>query len=230
MTGDLRAIDMAHGLMLLATLAASLVAPDLTPWGLEALFILAGFQLRLADRRFALRADAKDWFSHILMAPARLLRWAMMGGIALLVMGTADAIAVLVAALLCELLLYRTGTWLLGRRALSSNAAALALLLILAAVAGAGLAHHLLGFLAGLAACLVWLRGPDGEPRALALALGGSMAAAAMPVILPAALPFAAPVATICMAWALAHMAALRPRPMPWRLGTPPIRLSPPLG
>lgn len=223
-------LGMAHGLLigLLAglSLAAPLAAPELMPRGIEALFILAGFHLRLVDRRFALRGDAKDWISHMLMAPARLLRWIATAAVALVVGDVNQVPTILAAALLCELALYPIGTIFLGRSSLSVSAGVLALLLIAAGVSEAGMVRFLFCFAIGVTACLVWLRGPDGEPRALALALGGGAAAALIALMLPVALPLALPVMTICAAWTLAHLAVLRRRPVPWRLGTPPVRVA----
>jgi hypothetical protein len=227
MSGELRALGLAHGLLLGLLLASPLVTPAMPSWGIEALFVLAGFHLRLADRRFALRGDAKDWISHIRMAPARLLRWGATAVVALIAGDSGQAGSILFAALLCEGAVYPLGTLLLGRSRLPISAGVLALLLIAAGVSEPGLVRALLCFAAGLTACLVWMRGPDGEPRALALALGGGATAALTPLLLPAALPFAAPVATVCAAWGLAHLSALRRRPLPWRLDAPPIRLRP---
>lgn len=230
MSGEVRALGMAHalllGLLLVMLLAAPSAAPDMLPHGIAALFTLAGFHLRLADRRFSLRGDAKDWISHIAMAPARLLRWIATAAVALVAGDIEQAQAILIAALLCELALYPTGTMLLGRSNLSISAGLLALLLIAAGVSEPGLVRLLLCFATGVTACLVWLRGPDGEPRALALALGGSAAAGLTALILPAALAFALPVLTICAAWTLAHLSVLRRRPVPWRLGTPAVRVA----
>ncbi|HUD90543.1 hypothetical protein [Sphingobium sp.] len=231
MSGEVRALGMAHALVLGLLLAAPLVAPDMLPHGIAALFILAGFHLRLADRRFSLRGDAKDWTSHIAMAPTRLLRWVASVAVALVAGDIEQAQTILIAALLCELTLYPTGTILLGRSNLSISVGILALLLIAAGVSEPGLVRLLFCFAVGVTACLVWLRGPDGEPRALALALGGGATAALMVLLLPATLAFALPILTICAAWTLAHLSVLRRRPVPWRLGTPPVRvaLRPPL-
>ncbi len=79
MSGELRALGLVHGLLLGLLLASPLIAPSLMPWGVEALFILGGFQLRLADRRWAMRNGWSNWISHIRMAPARLIPWAAAG-------------------------------------------------------------------------------------------------------------------------------------------------------
>lgn len=217
MSGELRALGLAHGLILGLMLACPLFAPGLLPWGIDALLLVGGFQLRLTDRRFALRPGAKDWISHILMAPRRLIRWGAAAVVALIAGDAEQAQSVIVAAFLCELLAYPLSTLALGRRSLPWVAGALTLLLVIDGISAAGALHHMLVFSSGVIACLVWLRGPDGEPRALALAMGSGVAAAIAPVLLPDTLPFAAPVLVVCTAWSLAHLSVLRRRPVPWR-------------
>jgi hypothetical protein len=224
MNGELRALGLAHGLILGLLLASPLVAPGLLPWGVDALLLVGGFQLRLADRRFALRGEAKDWISHILMAPTRLLRWGAAAVVALIAGDMALAQTIVLAAIVCELVAYPLCTLLLGQRGLRWSTGALILLLVAIGMMARNPAHPILCFLIGVTACMVWLRGPDGEPRALALALGGG-AAATLTLLLPGALPFAAPIITVCATWVLAHLSVLRRRPLPWRLGTPPIRV-----
>ena len=217
MSGELRALGLAHGLILGLLLACPLFAPGLLPWGIDALLLVGGFQLRLTDRRFALRPGAKDWISHILMAPRRLIRWGAAAVVALIAGDAEQAQSVIVAAFLCEFLAYPLSTLALGRRSLPWVAGALTLLLVIDGISAAGALHHMLVFSSGVIACLVWLRGPDGEPRALALATGSGVAAAIAPVLLPGTLPFAAPVLVVCTAWSLAHLSVLRRRPVPWR-------------
>lgn len=216
MNGELRALGLAHGLILGLLLACPLVAPGLLPWGIDVLLLVGGFQLRLADRRFSLRPGVKAWTSHIRMEPRRLIRWGATAVVALIAGDAGQARAILVAAMLCELLAYPLSTLWLGRSALPGAAATLTLLLILDGLTGPGTLHHMLVFLSGVVACLVWLRGPDGEPGALALALGGGSAAAVTPLFLPATLPFAAPLLAVCAALSLAHLSVLRRRPLPW--------------
>lgn len=218
MSGELRALGLAHGLILGLLLACPLFAPGLLPWGIDALLLVGGFQLRLADRRFALRPGAKNWISHILMAPRRLIRWGAAAVVALIAGDAGQAQAVIVAALLCEVLAYPLSTLTLGRRPLPWVAGALTLLLVIDGISAAGALHHMLVFTSGVIACLVWLRGPDGEPRALALAMGSGLAAAVTPIFLPGTLPFAVPLLVVCTAWSLAHLSMLRRRPMPWGL------------
>ena len=55
------------------------------PWGVTALCVLSGFQLRLLDRRWDRRGGALDWISHVRMAPARLLPWGAAVIIALII-------------------------------------------------------------------------------------------------------------------------------------------------
>lgn len=226
MTGELRALGVAHGLLLGLALACPLVAPDLLPWGMDALMLIGGFQLRLADRRFTLRSGTKEWVSHIIMAPSRLLRWGAAAVVALIAGDLRLAGAILTAALACELLAYPLATLLIGRRSLIHSAGALALLIAATGAMGQPALHLILCFLTGVTACMVWLRGPDGEPRALALALGGGVAAIAAPLLFPGALAFAAPTFAVCAAWTLAHLSMLRRPVIPWRLSAVPANLA----
>ncbi|MDO7834214.1 hypothetical protein Q4610_04065 [Sphingobium sp. HBC34] len=224
MNGELRALGLAHGLLLGLLLASPMVAPGLLPWGIDALLLVGGFELRLADRRFTLRPGVRDWFSHIRMAPARLIRWVAAAVVALIA-GRADlAIAIMLAALACELLAYPLGTLLFCRRTLPATVAILMLLIAAAGLPGPAMLHLVASFLAGVMACMVWLRGPDGEPRTLAIALGGGLSAAATALYFPEARPFAAPGFTICMLWTLAHLSVLRRPIMPWHLSGAPVR------
>lgn len=225
MNGELRALGVAHGLLLGLALACPLVAPGLLPWGIDALLLVGGFQLRLMDRRFTLRMGVKEWVSHIIMAPSRLLRWGAAAVVALIAGDMGLAGAILTAALACELLAYPLATLLIGRRSLPHVAGALALLIAATGAMTQPALHLMLSFLTGVAACMVWLRGPDGEPRALALALGGGAAAVTAPLLFPGALAFAAPTFAVCTAWVLAHLSVLRRRVMPWRLSAVPVRL-----
>ena len=216
MIGELRALGLAHGLLLGLLLASPLVAPDLLPWGIDALLLVGGFQVRLADRRWTLRGGAKAWISHIVMAPTRLFRWGAIAVIALIAGHGAEALALLTAALLCELVAYPLVTLTLGRRTRGWSAVAMAVLVVACGLSGQGVWHHVAAYLTGVTACLIWLRGPDGEPRALAQAMLGLTMAAATPLLLPVLAPFAAPLALACATWVLAHLSVLRRRPVPW--------------
>ncbi|MDI1296103.1 MAG: hypothetical protein PSY12_09525, partial [bacterium] len=106
MTSELRPLGVAHGLLLGLVLGSPLVAPGLLPWGIEALFILSAFQLRLADRRWAMRPGWRGWTSHIRMAPQRLIPWAAVATVAIIARIPAVAMAVLAAAIMSELIVY----------------------------------------------------------------------------------------------------------------------------
>lgn len=217
MSGELRALGAAHGLLLGLMLASPLVAPDLLPWGVQALFLLAGFQLRLADRRWSLREGVGGWISHIRMAPRRLIPWGAAAVVARIAGDDGQALAILIAATSCELLVYPMVAHLLGRLPRHVVGVILLALIVTGALTHSDTARHMLTFLTGIAACLVWLRGPDGEPRALALALGGTVVSFLTPMLIPAALPFAFLTGLTCATWALAHLSVLRRSPLPWR-------------
>ncbi|WP_088182291.1 hypothetical protein [Sphingobium sp. Z007] len=227
MTGELRLLGIAHGLLLGLLLACPLIAPGLLPWGIDALLLVGGFQLRLADRRFAPRVGAREWVSHIMMAPTRLLRWGAAAVVALIAGRSDMAVSVLLAALVCELLAYPLTNRLVGRITLPSAAPILILLIAALGLPGPSTLHLILSFLTGVTAAMAWLRGPDGEPRALAVVLGGGVAATAAACLFPGTLAFAAPILTVCAAWTLAYLSLLRRPVTPWRLGIAPLRLRP---
>lgn len=223
MSGELRALGLAHGLLLGLLLASPMVAPDLLPWAVEALFILGGFQLRLADRRWDLRGGPLGWISHIRMAPRRLLPWAAAAVVALIAGRMDDAQAILGAALLCELLVYPVCAHLLGRLGRPVIGGLLVLLILGISAAASEPMRYIVAFVIGMSSCLFWLRGPDGDGRALALAAAGVGAAIVAPLLLPATLPFAFLAGTVCATLALAHLSVLRQRPVPWRPDGQPV-------
>lgn len=226
MNGELRALNLAHGL-LLGLLIACALAPDMLPWGVDALLLVGGFQLRLADRRFTVRPGATEWVSHIMMAPARPIRWAVAAMIVAIAGNAGLAISMVMAVLACELCAYPIATLLLGHRALPWAAGALALLIVATGLTSQGALHLTLSFLTGVSACVVWLRGPDGEPRALAMALGGGAATIVATLLFPGTLAFAAPMLAVCAAWGLVHLSVLRRQILPWRPGVAPVRWRP---
>lgn len=228
MSGELRALGIAHGLLLGLLLASPLLASGLMPWGMEALFIMGGFQLRLSDRRQDMRRPIASWISHIRMAPRRLIPWAT---VALIARDVPLAQAVLLAATLCELLLYPICAPVLGRLPRHVIMAVMLLMMALGASAAGDMIRYSLAFAVGMSACLLWLRGPDGDVRALALAIAGAIAAIACAMAIPAILPFAFPMAVACATLALAHLSVQRRRPVPWRptSGPPFTRRSTPI-
>lgn len=227
MIGELRALGIAQGLTLGMLIACPIIAPDMLPWAIDAWLLIGGFQLRLADRRFTLRTGGMEWVSHIRMAPWRLVRWGVIATVALIAGDGERAMGVAIAGMLCELVAYPLSTQLLGRRSLPWASGALAMLIVLTGVVQQPALHMTACFLSGIAACMMWLRGPDGDPRALALALGGGVAAAIAPMLFPGALPFAAPTFTSCAAWVLAYLSVLRRQVTPWRPGGAAAGLHP---
>lgn len=219
MSGELRPLGLANGLLLGLVLAAPLIAPGLMARGVEALFILSAFQLRLVDRRWALRDGWRGWVSHIRMAPLRLAPWAATAVVALIAHQQALAEAILSAAVLSELLVYPICAHLLGRLP-RAGLGAVALLTIAASAAIAAEPLRLIGgFVTGVAGCVFWLRGPDGEVRNLALAFAGTLLAIGGAIALPQLWPFAWPAGIACAVLTLAHLSILRRRPTPWHSG-----------
>ncbi|KEY99267.1 hypothetical protein AI27_05690 [Sphingomonas sp. BHC-A] len=221
MKGELRILGAAHGLLLGLVLAAPLVAPALLPWGAEALFIVAAFQLRLADRRWETRAGLRGRISHIRMAPLRLAPWAGTALVALIA-GPEQArlaAAILAAIAMGELLIYPVIAHLLGRLPRRGLAGAILLLLIGCGLAEpAQAARFAMAFALGIGGCVFWLRGPDGEPGATLMALGGTVAATAVALLAPMAQAVAIPAAILCLTLTLAHLSVMRRHPQHWQL------------
>lgn len=206
----------AHGLSLALLLLAPLLAPAMAPLATMALFMTGGFRLRLADRRFTLRGAA-SWISHIRMSPWHVLPWAV-GALAALASGNGSrAASILLAATFAELLLYPLCVHMMAR--LSRRRIGLVLVLLIAACATMPFetAFYALASMTGVAGCLFWLRGPDGEAIALSATLGALALTGIALIMEPALLPCLAPLCVVGMLLALAHLSAMRRRPVPWR-------------
>ncbi|HKY80220.1 MAG TPA: hypothetical protein VJM09_01960 [Sphingobium sp.] len=227
MSGDLRVLGLAHGLLLGLVLASPAVATDWLPWGIEALFIVAGFQLRLADQRWETRAGLRGWASHIRMAPSRLVPWAGTAVVALIAGPDQASLAasILVAVLLGELLIYPVGANLLGRLPRRGLAGAILLLLIGCGLGEQGQAARLaVAFALGMSGCVFWMRGPDGEAHATMAAVAVTLGASACALLLPASAPFALPAAMLGATLTLAHLSVIRRHAGHWRLRRGPGR------
>ncbi|WP_298398723.1 hypothetical protein [Sphingobium sp.] len=217
MSGELRMLGLAHGLLLGLLLASPLIGPDMLPWAVQALFLLGGFQLRLADRRWDLRGGPIAWISHIRMAPRRLLPWAAAAVVALIAGRIDLAQAIVGATLLCELLVYPISAHLIARLARPMVAGLILLLIGVQGATGSPMLGYVVAFLTGLSTCLFWLRGPDGDGPTMIWALGATTAAIVAPIVAPITLPCAFAVGTVSATLALAHLSVLRRRPVPWR-------------
>lgn len=219
MSLELRPLGIAHGLLLGGVVAAPAFAPDLMPMGTQALFLMGGFQLRLADRRWQARARAADWISHIRMAPQRILPWAALCLSAFIAGQREVAVMIAAASLLCEALLYplsAPGFGGLSRR----NVGVLTIVAVAsAAIAGPNLIGFSLAFLSGTAACLFWLRGPDGDAVAFAQTLIAAAAAGVVGWLLPPLASTAMITVAASLTLALAQLGTMRRRPAPWRSG-----------
>ena len=216
MSGDLRLVSLAHGLLLGLLLAAPALSPTILPHATMALFLFGGFQLRLADRRFTLRGAA-SWISHIRMTPRRLLPWGAAALGALMSGHEGRAAAILLAALAGEALLYPLSVNAMARWTRTRVTTALMLLIPLSAVVPVEAVAFAAAFLTGVATCLFWLRGPDGEARAFVTAICILTLAGIATCLEPALLQWMTPLATVSALLALAHLSVLRRRPVPWR-------------
>lgn len=222
MSGELRILGMAHGLLLGLVLASPVIGPGWLVWGIEALFIVAAFQLRLADRRWETRAGLRGWASHIRMAPARLVPWAGTAVVALMAGPGQAALAgsILAAIAISELLIYPIGAHLLGRLPRRGLAGVMLLLLIGCALGEPGQAPRLaVAFALGMSGCVFWMRGPDGEARATLLSAATMLTAMITGGMMPASAPFAVPAGILAATLMLAHLSVIRRHPQHWRLG-----------
>lgn len=229
MKEGLRTLAIVHALLFGLVLVSPIAPPELLPWGAEALFIIAAFQLRLADRRQESRAGLYRWFSHIRMAPARLIFWAAIA-VMTMVAGPRQAepaLSLLIAILIAELLIYPLAASLLNR--LPRKGLAVAVILLLA---GCGLgepgniARLVTTFALGMAGCVFWLRGPDGEMRSLIIATTGALCALLSIALFPTSLLFAFPAAMLCSVLALAHLSVIRRPSLHWQIANGPHRFG----
>ncbi|AMK16965.1 MULTISPECIES: hypothetical protein [Sphingobium] len=221
MSGELRILGVAHGLLLGLVLASPMIGPDLLPWGVEALFIIAAFQLRLADRRWESRAGLRGWASHIRMAPGRIVPWAGTAVVALIAGPQQAALAgsILAAVLMGELLIYPVGAYMLGRLPRPGLAALILLLLIGCSLAGQGQPARLaMAFALGMSGCVFWMRGPDGEAQSTIFCAMVAAAAMLCAWLVPETAIIAMPAAMLAATLTLAHLSVIRRHPDHWRL------------
>lgn len=216
---ELRPLGIGHGLLLGGVIASPAFAPDLLAMGTQALFLVGGFQLRLADRRLTVRAGAAGWISHIRMAPQRIAPWAALGVTALIANRPELAAAACAAALLCELLIYPWAAPRIGLRKRGSIGALMALLLAAAAITGPSVAGLPLAFMAGVTTCVFWMRGPDGEVAAILYPMTTGIVAGVGGWLLPPLAPATALILVTSATLTLAHLATMRRRPALWRPG-----------
>ncbi|MEJ7932995.1 hypothetical protein WG907_01835 [Sphingobium sp. AN558] len=217
MNARLRAVDWAQGLLLALLLAAPWIGGAWLPRGVEALFVVSAFQLRLMDRRRDMRPGPSNWISHIRIMPVRLLPYAAMALVAFMVGDRGTAGAAIAAAILGELLVYPLVALLLGKLPRYGALAALILSLAGSSTASDETGRLLLAFAVGVTGCTAWLRGPDGGIRSMALAMLGAVIAGMAMIVHPPSVPGAWPALLICLIWALAHVSIRRRRPLPWR-------------
>lgn len=226
MSLELRPLGITHGLLLGGVIACPAFTPDLMPTGTLALFLMGGFQLRLADRRWQARSGKAEWVSHIRMEPRRILPWVALSLSALIAGRLELGTAIAASALLCELLLYPLTAPILGGMTRRTAGALAMLAAIGAAATGPNPIGLPLAFFSGTAACLFWLRGPDGDAIAFAQALIAAAAAGVVGWLLPPLAPTATLSVAASLTLALAQLGTMRRRPAPWRSGGA-IRFTP---
>lgn len=215
---DIKILGWLQGMVLGLILATPLLSPSVMPWGVAILFSLSAFQLRMTDRRWNLRPGLSGWLSHIRMAPARMLPWAAITVVAFIIHsdGPAAPGAILPAALLCELLIYPMITVTIGHWQRRGSAAAVTIAIAACGLAPAGIAQNIAYFLLGVAGCMFWQRGPDGDLCTALAMLGSGLSATILAITMPASLTVAFPLALISFTVAFAQSTAVRRRPLPW--------------
>lgn len=221
MRGELRVLGMAHGLLLGLVLASPMIGSSALPWGVEALFIIAAFQLRLADRRWDARAGLRGWASHIRMAPSRMVPWAGTAVVAVIAGPEQAALAgsILTAVILGELLIYPIGANLLGRLPRPGLAALILLLIIGCGLSEPGQASRFaVAFAIGMTGCVFWMRGPDGEMRSTIIATAIATAAFLAALFHPESARWVIPAGALAATLALAHLSVIRRPPQHWRI------------
>lgn len=80
-----------------------------------------------------------------------------------------------------------------------------------------GLVRCLAEFACGTMLCAFWMRGPDGEPRAILIALGGVVLFWGLWLFGLGAETWAFPAGAACLILALAHASLMRRNPLHWR-------------
>lgn len=198
----------------LTVLMAHWTAPSFAPRSFELLFLLSAFLLRLMDRRWTVRSGWQGWTSHVRLKPARLVVW--------IAAALAGGIAALAAALLAEFLLYPMMTTPFAK---IQRGGLLALMIVAGGVLegltrvgwGFDLLRCLSLYASGAMLGIFWLRGPDGEPKAVLIAGGGVALFGVIGWALSASLSWSVPAASACLLLLLAHLTTLRRAPLHWR-------------
>ncbi len=224
MSNDVRPVGLGFGLVLGLVLASPWLSPSILPRGIEALFLLSAFLVRLADRRWHRRQGIGGWISHMRMMPSRLLPWAAMAVVAFIARapGT-SAGGVITGAMLSEFLFYPLLSGVIGRAGRSLMAIAILMIMAFVPFIGWEALRYAGAFAMGALLCAFWLRGPDGEPRAAALTIGGTGLLGAVGWAFPATSGWSVIGAVGCATLALAHLSMLRPTIAHW-LPHRPIR------
>jgi hypothetical protein len=219
MSNDVRPVGLGFGLVLGLVLASPWLSPSILPWAVEALFLLSAFLVRLSDRRWHRRKGFGGWISDMRMMPSRLLPWAAVAVVAFIARAPGvTTTGVVVGALSSELLLYPLLSSVIGRTRPGAMAAAIVGMLVLQQVSGLEALRYACSFGLGALLCAFWLRGPDGEPRELALALGGAGLLTTIGWIAPFTAGWTITGAIGCATLALAHLSMLRSRVTHWRV------------
>lgn len=200
------------------------VAPAILRSGVEFLFLLSAFTLRLRDRRWNVRSGWQGLTSHMRINPARMLVW--------ILSVLAAGYPALVAAMVAELLLYPMMTQPFGAL---QRAGLLASMIVTGAILegltrvgwGFDLLRWSCLYASGVMLGIFWLRGPDGEPKAALISGGGVTLFAIIAGMLPASQSWSISAASACLLLLIAHLTTLRRAPLQWRgHGASPFRLS----
>ena len=136
------------------------------------------------------------------------------------------ALMVALLAMLAVTLWFAAGAWMsiAGPPMPRVGYIAMTLGIVFSLLIGCGLAEpaqaarFAMAFALGIGGCVFWLRGPDGEPGATLMALGGTIFTTAAALLVPVAQPVAIPAAILCLTLTLAHLSVMRRHPQHWQL------------
>lgn len=226
MIGELKSITALRGMAVWTLIACAAIAPPAMPFLYGLLFLLSGFTTFLSSSGRRRVGDGHDARRYI----ARRL-WTLMPGLAIaaslaMLLAHGQMAELLVAPMLAMTLAVILSPFLTAhlRAQHLRRPQLLALMMVLAALLqpvdqfiGADLLRQALGLLlfwiAGLLLCAFWLRGPDGDSRALHLALAGVAAAVLLWLTGVTPPPSTAAATALFLTLAAAHASSLRTNP-----------------
>jgi len=226
MIGELKSITALRGMAVWTLIACAAIAPPAMPFLYGLLFLLSGFTTFLSSSGRRHAGDGHEARHYI----ARRL-WTLMPGLAIaaslaMLLSHGQMAELLVAPMLAMTLAVILSPFLTAQLRVQHlrRPQLLALMMVLCALLqpvdefiSADLVRQALGLLlfwiAGLLLCAFWLRGPDGDSRALHLALAGVAAAVLLWLTGVTPPPSTAAATALFLTLAAAHASSLRANP-----------------